>query len=319
MTAMLCPACPKPSQDGALCQGEGSCTELLERTLGDVPALASAAVVGYAGQARVMRLAVGAQPPEDDEALEVSVKLQPLPWDEGISKAVRALHAELSTTVRLVIEETRIPSERVAGPVCLLCTHRSCRSARAGGWPVDSLPAMSWWLLAHHVGWLRAHPAAKEILRGLADAVARLESTQDRAPELIYAGPCEAVIVDDGVTRQCGHDVYAEVGAASAECPACRTPCDVAARRDTMSAAVDAYVLTATEVSRALTALDDPVTPERIRKWAERSQLVSVGVALRGDRLDPTYRVGDVRKLLAEAAAAAERKLSRLAGVRRSA
>src|SRR5689334_14705871 len=136
-----CPACSRPSTDGALCRGEGSCTELLSRTLGDVPALSSAAVVGYSGQARVTRLAVGAQQPEGDEALEVSVKVQPLPWDEGISRAVRALHAELVTTVRLVAEESRIPAERVAGPVCLLCTHRSCRAARVGGWPADSMPA----------------------------------------------------------------------------------------------------------------------------------------------------------------------------------
>lgn len=356
---LVCPSCGEPSQDGALCQGDGSCTAELEKALGDVaglvaatrrvddhawvppgttgarwcdqhgcwetdrpivgrrtspydslPGVTGAALAGYEGMARIVRPAVGAREPDDDDDLAIAVKVQPLPWDEGISKAVRRLRTVLVAWVRLTVEELRIPDVRLAGPACLLCTHTSCRSARVGGWPADTLPAMARWLLGRS-SWLRRHPAADELLTDLASAVRRLERSMDRAPELLYAGPCTAEIDDDGTVRECSHDLYAVPGSETVDCLACRATYQVADRREWLQKAAADLLLTATEVSRALTGLGSPVTPDRIRQWKVRGRLTPRGTVQSGERTDPTYRVGDVQDLLLEDARAAERRAAR--------
>lgn len=368
-TGPTCPGCGKPAPDGALCQGDKSCTHDLEKALGDVAGLAvtavrlddhawvppgtgdahwcddhdcwetnrpilgrrsspydtpvgaalvAAAIAGYAGQARITRTAVGTLVPDDDDHLEVSTKVQPLPWDEGISKASRRLHATLASWVRVVVEERRIPRLRTTGPVCLLCTHPSCRSVRVGGWPGESMPALSRFLLVH-LPWLRRHPAAAEVLADVRGGVRRLEVSMDRAPEQLYAGPCTARVADDGTERECGHDLYAVPGSETVDCQACRAEYKLEERRTWLLGAAKDVIAPATEISRAVSGLGSEVTPDRIRKWVQRGQLVKRGQVVNGRRIDPTYRVGDVMDLLVKDAQAAERRAQKQAREQRSA
>lgn len=119
-----------------------------------------------------------------------------------------------------------------------------------------------------------------------ADVAAELaERTIDRPADKVYLAQCDI----------CGQDLYAAPGAGVTTCRGCMQVYDVSDRRHKVLARAESHTGTASEIARALTSLGDPVTPERIRKWAQRGHLVSRGWL--GSR--PMYRVGDVRDLLA--------------------
>jgi hypothetical protein len=297
VTAAVCASCRQPVGDDAfLCAGDDSCTERLERDLGDLGALVRYAVTSYSGMARVTWRPSGVTDPDPDDALEQTVRIQALPWAEGTSKAVRALRVELVGWVRLVVEERRLEPVRVVGPACWLCTHRSCRATRTPGWPADTLPAMAAWLLGQ-VSWLRHHPDAASCASGVGRVTESLRRAVDRAPELLYAGPCTADVDHDGSTRQCGHDMYVTPDTPRVRCPACRAAYDVEQQRALMAEAADDYLLSAAEIARAVTALHQRIRDDRIRQWAARGRLTARGVnAARA----PIYRLGDVLDLLAE-------------------
>lgn len=138
---------------------------------------------------------------------------------------------------------------------------------------VDTLAAGSVYLELHRVIWLTG----------------RAQRVIDRPPERIYAGPCGL----------CGADLYALGGVTEVTCQVCGTAEDVARRRAFLLSKVDDQLATATETARALTSLDLPVTPERLRQWKHRGRLVTRG---HGPTGHPLYRVGDVIELLVETA-----------------
>lgn len=294
---MVCSSCRKPVTDDAyLCLGEGSCSERLEIALGDVGALVALSVAGYSGMALVTRPPGRGGDPDPDGGREQTAKIQPLPWDEATSRALRSLRVVLVGWVRVVVEERRFEPDRVAGPVCQLCTHRSCRATRTPGWPADTLPAMALWLLAQ-VPWLRRHPASATCLGDVELAVDRLGKAMDRAPMLIYAGPCVTDTLQNGHTRRCGHDMYALPDSPTVKCPACRTAYNVPEQRALMLEAARDYLLSVVEIVRALTALHERIGDDRIRKWAARGRLTVRGHNASGA---PIYRLGDVQDLLDE-------------------
>lgn len=310
--------------------GERSCTERLDRDLGDIAALTSAAAVGYAGQDRVSRQSMSKPEPDPDANLPQTASIQRLPWDEGTSLALRNLHSVLVAQTRMVIEELSIPFERIAGPGCVLCTHSSCRATRVAGWPADSLPAMAAWLLGQ-VPWLRRHPAAVEVLKDVGDAVRRLRWAIDLAPELLFAGPCdgnglvselaEAAAGND--TAGCGERLYAQPDREETSCRMCSLTYRVEIRREWLLEAAEDVLAHAELIGRAAPAFGLDVTPAAIRGYAHRGRLLERGLDLQGN---PLYRVGDVidvaRDVLAERErkrAESERQRSRRAGSRRSA
>jgi hypothetical protein len=303
-TDPVCSRCGRPViDDGYLCASgdveHPGCTEQVTADLRDVPTLARAAADTYAGQDHTTRVAAGPSQNEADadDDLALTAKIQTLPWDERASVALRELRNVLVGWVRLVMEERRYPSERTTGPWCLLCIHTSCRAARSPSWPADSLPAMAGWLIGE-VRWLRRHPDAASMYHDITHAVGRIRQVVDRAPNLVYAGPCGALVGADTAAHRCGADMYATPGAAVVTCQACRTHHDVEQRRDWMRDALKEYLLTATEIARAMTSPSQEVRADRIWQWASRGRLVSRGTDSTG-RL-PLYRVGDVQELLAE-------------------
>ena len=158
-------------------------------------------------------------------------------------------------------------------------------------------PAVEW--LADQVDVARRLEDFPELLNRLRRATGRGWALVDQPPGLgWFAGECDAELEDDevpGTTVLCGRKLYARLDEGTVRCPACRTVHDVTLRRRRLLDAAEDVLMTATEAARALTALEHPVTPERVRKWKSREQLAVSGYTLEGR---PRYRLGDVLALL---------------------
>lgn len=151
----------------------------------------------------------------------------------------------------------------------------------------DTVADMARWLLAR-VSTLAQHAAGGEAVEEICSAVRDVERVIDRSPERWYAGPCD-----------CGMHLYVRPGVQTFTCRDCGERYDVAQRREWLLDAAEDTLGHAALVSQALTALAHPVTPERIRKWAERGQIVAHSVDAHGRAL---YQVGEVIELLTRAA-----------------
>lgn len=151
------------------------------------------------------------------------------------------------------------------------------------------------WLL-FNLNHIERSPGAEYIVTDIAEAVEAAERAIDRPPEQWYAGPCDT----------CRTDLYADPGATLVQCRNCRSAYGVDGRREHLLAAAEDALATATHAARALTSLGQPITPDRIWKWAERGRITAHGIDPMGR---PQYRVGDLRALLDEAERkAAERR-----------
>lgn len=269
----------------------GACTGDLARALGDIPFLSAHLRTALTRQARIetetttTRIADG-----DDDGRQWPGTLRPTPvlYDQRASDAAANLRNTVTTWTRVLLDANPLPP-RPPGPHCQVCGHPSCDRIRAGIPPAGDTASCSRWLL-RRLAHLQRHPAAVEIVEDILHAVRLAEAAVDRPPEAWYAGPCE----------QCGTDLYAEPGAAFVHCAGdgCTGVYGVTRLRDRLLAAAEDHLATATLAARALTSLGEPCTPERIRKWAERSRIVAHGVSPAGH---PQYRIGDVRALLVEA------------------
>jgi len=189
----------------------------------------------------------------------------PLPYDMGASNALHELRNELVGMVRVCIDN------RVAST--------DYREAHPG----DSCASMAAWLL-WRVDGMAALPFAADLLHVVSIA-SRCELVIDRPAERTFAGPCD----------QCGRDLYAQHGKTSVTCKACGLQYDLAARREWLLHAVDDQLASATEIARALTSLEMPVTTDRIWQWKHRERIEQRGTSKTGA---PLYRVGDVVTLL---------------------
>lgn len=184
-----------------------------------------------------------------------------LPFNAAAARVLHELRHELHALIRL----------------CL--TH----GLHQGPQPTHHTAAMAAWLLARLTP-IAGQPWAPQALR-LTAIAGRGEQVIDAPPERTFAGPCD----------QCGTDLYARAGQAHATCPTCGDTYDLAARRRWLLRMVDDRLATATEVARALTSLEMPVTAERIRQWKHRARLTPAATDPLGR---PLFRVGDVVDLL---------------------
>lgn len=190
-----------------------------------------------------------------------------LPWHDKASKAKRALRNTLSTWVRL-------------------CDKEGVRNSDPRtGLPADTLPAMASWL-TWRIDGLALHEAGDQAVSEIARDVEACRRLIDRRPDHWYAGPC----------NECGADLYAVAKTGMVTCE-CGLTYDVGARRDWLLAEAEDRLADANTIARAVSWLGaQPLSPSRVRKWAERGRIVAKG----HDGRSPLYRVGDAIDLLAD-------------------
>ena len=138
--------------------------------------------------------------------------------------------------------------------------------------------------IADNTSWLAHHPDADQAFDELEHIAALVDSAIDTTPPKMYAGPCDV----------CRKDMYADPEAGVVECKVCQLVYPMEGRRDHLLSLVADQLDTASNISAAIADLGENVTPEVIRKWAQRGRLIAKG---RDHRGHPTYRVGDVLDL----------------------
>lgn len=257
MNAPKC-SCGRPVADNArLCSG---CTGRLMRDLGDLGGLADELQTTRLRQSRTGGQATGVL----SRAYE-----RPLPWNERASQTADLLRATVVAWVRIVLEDR-------------------------GKCPDDTIQACGTFLL-HHLEHLRHAEWAPEIADEIHHVVTEAQRVIDLAPDRLYIGPCDP----DGRYGEapCPTHLYARQGAAEATCPDCGLVWNVQNRREVMLDAAQDQLATAADLSKFLSVYGEPLTAERIRKWAERGQLAPHGRTATGG---PLYLVSEVVARLAE-------------------
>ena len=138
--------------------------------------------------------------------------------------------------------------------------------------------------------------------------MAKARTVVDRRPDRVYVGPCNGagftVRKADAPDQGCGFELFAKADAANVACQRCGTVYDVALRRQWMLEASEDYLLTLTEMTRALPGITGglSVKESTLKTWRSREQLVAKGKRIVGDRVVETYRVGDVIELATRSA-----------------
>jgi hypothetical protein len=280
--------CGQPVADNA--RACNDCTHYLEQDLAEIPALADELRLAIAKQTTLHGGSyTGPRPVTDErlaereaerveqaklEDLVASVHVQALPYDVNASNASEHLRVTLVCWVRLIVDE---------------------RGAR---WPENTLSALSSMLLGN-LPWLRHHPSSEQAYPDLQSAVSRAKWAIDRHPDQVYAGPCDPTgeyhPTEHDLPGPCTRDLYANPGKEYVRCDRCLEDWNVAERRTYLLEAAEDMLVTAADLSRFLTVYGEPVTGERVRKWAERGQLIAHG---QNARAHPVYRVGDAVDLL---------------------
>ena len=276
-----CEGCGRPTADGAtICT---TCAIRLDAAIADV--------CSYHGLAYDLDLAISRQSRlgsrDGSRSTEAAV-----PFDNRADKAARDLRAVLNRWARLIAKETGAGTVPTLGPACRSCQHRSCRDIRTRGLPGEGIAAVAAWLRPR-VGWLRHHVDGGDAYDQILEAVKQARKVCDRPADRLYAGPCD-----------CGEDLYGRLGATYVECrnPECRAVWNVEQRRMWLLRSAEDVLATASEISRALTRYEMPVTPSALRGHVHRGALVSHGERVEGGRMVMLYRLGDVLDILARQA-----------------
>lgn len=234
-----------------------TCFNNLWIALGDVPALVTELDVSLSKQRR-WEYDTGSSSRSSEEAL---------PFNLAAARSLRELRDQLQQLARRCVAAD-VPSKdyryRHPGSTCKeLSTWLM--------WRIDGIAGQPW------------APDALTLVKAVQHAVHVI----DRPPERTFAGPCD----------QCGHDLYARKGKPTVHCHDCGLEYNLADRREWLLKQVDDQLATASEIARALTSMELPITAERIRQWKHRDRIEVKA----HDRLDrPLYRVGDVVDLLVE-------------------
>lgn len=270
VTAPHCERCDAPLPDMAyLCS---RCAAVLRSALLDVPDLVDelATTTARLGRTGSNGAASGAE--------------RPLPVDLVAGDVARGLVNTVTTWARYVAEQRgmplpeRLPRPGITGPACRTCGHLTCMVIRTGR-PVDPASLAACWLI-WHAEWLRHRREVGELVDELDRAVGMARRVIDLPVPHWYAGRCA-----------CGADVYARPGAAVLQCRGCGTTWDAAERREWLLDLAADVLGHAEWISRAITALGQPVTAAMIRGYAHRGRLLARGQDRAGR---PIYRVGDV-------------------------
>lgn len=186
----------------------------------------------------------------------------------------------------------------IYGPVHEICLCISCASIRRSQPPRDNVPSCCAYL-RRHLRWIRARHWVPQMLDELTHIETALRRMIDRPAGRWYAGPCD----------HCERDLYARVGHPVVTCRDCELDYDVDARRTWLLEQAQSHLATAVELARAVSWLGtEPLTAERVRKWAERGRITAKGHTSYRGRQVPVYLVRDAIDLLAQDIADESRK-----------
>jgi hypothetical protein len=257
-----CGTCSRPIADGAtICV---TCAYRLDDAIQDVSAYRGLAYDLDIAVTRQAKLGAGGIPQYGGGGGET-----PVAFNGRASKAADALKNVLSTWARVIAGET------------------------GAELPVDDLARIATWLRPR-VGWLRHHEAGAEAWNAILDAVRDARRAVDRRPEKLYAGPCD-----------CGEDLYAHLDAAYVICHSIEHDEPLAwpvdERRRWLLASAEDVLATTTEISRALTRYQQPVTPSAIRGYVARKRLTQRGERVENGKTLALYRLGDVLEIVTPA------------------
>lgn len=290
-----CQVCTAPT-DGFICAHHGA---RLEKVLAEMPALIDDLEITATKQDRINP---GGKRGKGDEA--------PLPFNWSAGDQLWAVANTLGTWARHMFESrhpdgTPFPlgePAQFAVDVRVVVRRnrwfisretRLVRQARPAG-PTE----VARWLLGQ-VQSIRMDEAGGRLYDEVTYAHDQAQRIIDRPEPEIYAGRCDAadvrVIVEGGALMTtigvCGSDLYARLVDKAVKCPTCGAEYDLALRKKDLLARVDDEWARPHIIANALTSLDEPVTPETLRKWIERKYIPQVGI---DDDGKPLYRVGDV-------------------------
>lgn len=272
-----CP-CGRPAGSSALCE---NCSHALQVALGDI---SSHWVDLDTVKARQTHYGGTGGGRGGEKPLPVDARF--LGWDADGSRLQEAVKNTMGTWARIVMEERPV----ITGPTHDACLHVTCSILRRSRPPRDDVASVCRYLLGH-ADWIRTQHWAPEILDELVDMAGQLRRMVDRPAEKWFVGPCD----------HCSKDLYAKTGAQVVECRDCEWTYVVRDRRQWLLDQINDQLYTAAELARAVSWLgSEPLTAERIRKWAQRKRIVAHGSVIVKGREMPTYRVSDAAALLAQ-------------------
>jgi len=290
------------------------CADSLHRELLEIPGLVSDMTITRARLDRMSRGRVGGKSAET--ALPVRLdKFDQSPTQRPLDH----LTLVIGTWARVAADHTgQFHDLHVAldspGLRQLVHNHRVRKFDRAAlsTEPAHAAELAAIWL-AGYAGNLRALPDAGVMHDEITDAIAYARRAIDRQPELTYRGQCTTRVADEyGVFSACGADLFVEKGEAWVTCPSCAWSHDV---RDIERGALqreDDRLCTLVELLAILRALGDPVPKSTLYAWAndpKRRRLEARGWRTPNGMVTPywirrsdppVYRLGDVRRLVAE-------------------
>lgn len=256
--------CGRPT-DRYVCE---DCCQELARALGEVPWADRELDSSIAGSRGIDYAAMGTAAPTASCSCgdDVDCGHAVIPWNDQAAEAQRHLRATLVSWVHLCDEE-QVRSQ----------DYRD-------GYPADTLPSMSRWLL-WRVDGLALHHAGPEAVEQITDAVGRCMRAIDRRPDRAYAGPCD-----------CGADLYAKPGHPEVRCRVCGRTYQVEAMLEWMRAQVSDQLVTVREGAGLLSRFGMETTTKVIEGWVRRQRLVAHGE--RDGRA--VYRFNDLVQLAAQ-------------------
>jgi len=120
----------------------------------------------------------------------------------------------------------------------------------------------------------------------------------DNPGKRLLIGACDATIADEqGMSVECGAQLYAREYDVVIECPACGTEHQTRETWDRMLAKSEDLLLTRMEIVHALSGFGVKVTDNQLQGLTRRGRLEAKGMSS-GRPPRPMYRLGDVRDVL---------------------
>lgn len=250
-----CPTCGREQDAGLLCH---ACTSLLERDLGDVPAIVAELDITLSKQARIGNGAPG------------GLARERMPMHEGARLAADYLQNTLTTWARDVSD--------TAGWVWV-----------ASNLPPSDQSARALLALIDHI---RRHPAVVELVDEVADAIKQARRVVDRPADRQYLGKCLAEF--EGV--ECTEEIWARPGADEVACKVCGITHEVGERRAWLLNEAKDVICTVKEASSYIGEIGHiKVTEASIRGYLHRGRIAyRTGTMIRmGDLLQVVLDDGE--------------------------